>query len=174
MAKRTAPLLPSTELLLAGLGARIGLARLRRRLPAKQLAQRAGMSVNTLRAVEKGHPGVTLGAYAAVFQVLGLESDLAAVLEEDPVGRALQDNRSGQSRVLRKRRTVSKDVPPHQATRRETLDAGPGAASVSGSAAASVSGAGEATGSTPSGAVDTEALMKLLRDSDESVQGGDR
>jgi len=168
MANRTAPLLPSTELLLAGLGGRVGLARLRRRLPAKQVAQRAGMSVNTLRAIEKGHPGVTLGAYAAVLQVLGLESDLAAVLREDPVGRALQDSRPGQSLFVRKRRTHAKDVPSHKPTQRKTPSSEHGAASVP------VSEARGVTGSTPPGAIDTEELMRLLRESDESAQGGDR
>ena len=54
MAKKTAPLLPSTHELLWQFGARLRVARLRRELPAKQVAERAGMSPMTLRSVERG------------------------------------------------------------------------------------------------------------------------
>lgn len=93
MAKKTAPLLPSTDELLCQLGARLRLARLRRKLPAKQVAERAGMSPMTLRSVERGGAGVTLGAYVAVMQVLGVEQDLNLLAQADPVGRELQDSR---------------------------------------------------------------------------------
>ncbi|MDB5072650.1 MAG: family transcriptional regulator [Candidatus Eremiobacteraeota bacterium] len=91
MAKRIAPLLPPLERRLARLGERIRTARLRRRLSAKLVAERAGMSVMTLRNVEKGGMGVTIGAYAAVLHVLGLDGDLDAVAQADPLGRDLQD-----------------------------------------------------------------------------------
>jgi transcriptional regulator with XRE-family HTH domain len=60
-------------------------------LPAKLVAERAGMTVTTLRAVEHGGMGVTIGAYAAVLHVLGLDGDLDAIAEADPLGRDLQD-----------------------------------------------------------------------------------
>ena len=93
MSKRTSPLLPSTERRLRDLGERIRLARLRRKLPAASLAERAGMSPMTLRGIERGGPGVTIGAHAAVLQVLGLEADLDYVGAADAVGRQLQDSR---------------------------------------------------------------------------------
>ncbi|MDQ1260651.1 MAG: hypothetical protein QG643_2477 [Pseudomonadota bacterium] len=93
MAKKTAPLLPSVDELLQRFGERLRLARLRRRLPAKQVAERAGMSPMTLRSLERGGSGVTMGAYLAVMQVLGVESDLDLLAKADPVGRALQDAR---------------------------------------------------------------------------------
>lgn len=93
MAKRTAPILPSVDDLLQQFGERLRLARLRRRLPAKQVAERAGMSPMTLRSLERGGAGVTMGAYLAVMQVLGIEGDLDLLARADPVGRELQDAR---------------------------------------------------------------------------------
>jgi transcriptional regulator with XRE-family HTH domain len=93
MAKKTASLLPVTQQLLAQLGDRLRLARLRRRLTAAQVAERAGMAPMTLRNVERGGAGVTVGAYAAVMQVLGIEKDLALLASADPLGRELQDAR---------------------------------------------------------------------------------
>ena len=91
MAKKTAPLLPATDELLHRFGDRLRLARLRRRLSAKQVAERAGMAPMTLRSLERGGSGVTMGAYLAVMQVLGIEKDLDLLGKADPVGRELQD-----------------------------------------------------------------------------------
>lgn len=99
MSKRIAPLLPPLERRLARLGDRIRAARLRRRLSAKLVAERAGMSVMTLRAVEHGGMGVTIGAYVAVLHVLGLDDDIDAVAKVDSLGRTLQDAALSRGRV---------------------------------------------------------------------------
>ena len=91
MAKKTAPLLPITGELLRQFADRLRLARLRRRLSAKQVAERAGMAPMTLRSLERGGSGVTMGAYLAVMQVLGIEKDLDLLGKADPVGREIQD-----------------------------------------------------------------------------------
>jgi transcriptional regulator with XRE-family HTH domain len=98
MARKTAPLLPRTVRLLIDLGERLELARLRRRLTAKMVAERAGMSVMTLRSLESGGAGVTMGAYLSVMQVLGLEQDLNKVGEADEMGRRLQDAQLSRAR----------------------------------------------------------------------------
>ncbi len=67
------------------------LARLRRKLSAQLVAERAGMSRTTLRAIENGEAGVTLGAYANVLMCLGLENDLARIGRDDELGRKIQD-----------------------------------------------------------------------------------
>ncbi|TWO69492.1 helix-turn-helix domain-containing protein [Caenimonas sedimenti] len=96
MANRTSSLLPATERRLRELGERLRLARLRRKLTAAHLAERAGMAPMTLRGIERGTPGATLGAYAAVMQVLGLDADIDLLGAQDPLGRELQDSRLGQ------------------------------------------------------------------------------
>ena len=75
MARKTVALLPSTERTLEKVGANIKRARLRRNIRAELLAERAGISVDTLSAIEKGVSTVSIGAYAAVLHSLGMEKD---------------------------------------------------------------------------------------------------
>jgi transcriptional regulator with XRE-family HTH domain len=93
VSKTISTLLPPTSELLTRFGERLRLARRRRRLSAKQVAERAGMVPMTLRSVERGGAGVTIGAYVAVMQVLGIEKDIEQLAAADPLGRELQDAR---------------------------------------------------------------------------------
>ncbi len=83
--------LPAVTRLLSALGENLRLARLRRGLSATLVAERAGMSRPTLRAIERGDAGVTLGAVANLLHCLGLEADLGALGRDDALGRKLQD-----------------------------------------------------------------------------------
>jgi transcriptional regulator with XRE-family HTH domain len=91
MSKNRPIILPSLKRVLAELGENIHLARLRRRFSADIVAQRAGISRNTLRAIEQGSPSVAFGAYANVLFSLGLAEDLRLVARDDELGRKLQD-----------------------------------------------------------------------------------
>ena len=73
------------------MGENIKLARLRRKLSAKQVAERAGIGRTTLVEIEKGSPSVSLGNYAQVLMVLGLEKDLLQIAADDVLGRKIQD-----------------------------------------------------------------------------------
>lgn len=91
MAKKKANLLPSSGKLLAVMGENIRMARLRRKLSAEQVAERANITRVTLRNIENGSPSVSMGHYFLVLFVLGLEKDLLKVGADDVLGRKLQD-----------------------------------------------------------------------------------
>ncbi len=91
--------LPSTKVpvpvarALRKLGRDIRDARLRRRIPAAILAERASVSRTTLVKIEKGDPGVSLGIYATVLFALGMVERLADVADarHDAIGRELEE-----------------------------------------------------------------------------------
>lgn len=91
MAKKKIIILPKTKRILSEMGVNIKFARLRRKLSAEQIAERANISRPTLSAIEKGSPTVSVGSYLLVLQVLGLEKDLLLVAKDDELGRKLQD-----------------------------------------------------------------------------------
>ncbi len=98
MGRETSTLLPKHERLLADLGENLRLARLRRKLSAEQVAERAGISRSTLHLMEYGSAGISLGKLVQVLAVLGLEQDLSAVGNDDVLGRKLEDARLTETR----------------------------------------------------------------------------
>jgi len=80
-----------TDKILKELGENIKLARLRRKLSTKQVAERTGIGRTTLYEIERGGSNVNIGNYARVLSVLGLENDLLNVAKDDLLGRKLQD-----------------------------------------------------------------------------------
>ena len=92
MPKKSIVLLPETLNILEQMGLQIKYARLRRKISADIVAERAGISRATLCAIEKGSPSVAMGCYAAVLHALNyMDKDLLLVAKDDELGRKLQD-----------------------------------------------------------------------------------
>ena len=84
-------ILPKTQKILEKMGEQIKLARLRRKLSADLVAERASISRATLWQIEKGNPKVAIGRYAAVLVALGLQADLLNIAKDDVLGKTFQD-----------------------------------------------------------------------------------
>ena len=92
MPKKSIVLLPETKEILEEMGMQIKYARLRRKISADLVAERAGISRATLVSIEKGAPSVAIGCYAAVLHALNyMDRDLLVVAKDDELGRKLQD-----------------------------------------------------------------------------------
>ena len=85
-------IMPDTENILKTMGEQIKMARLRRKLSATLVSERAGVSRSTLWKVENGNPSVAVGIYAAVLHALNnMDKDLLKIAGDDELGRKLQD-----------------------------------------------------------------------------------
>ena len=103
MARKKVVLLPSTERTLQKTGENIKKARLRRNLHAELVAERAGISVDTLSAIEKGVSTVSIGAYAAVLAVLKQDKDLEMIaLDEEGKKQFKEHNLKKRERATKK------------------------------------------------------------------------
>jgi DNA-binding XRE family transcriptional regulator len=103
MDKEKSSIPPSLRRLLGEIGGNIRLARLRRKFSTTLIAERAGISRNTLRAIENGESSASFGAYVMVLFCLGLEQDLKLIARDDELGRKLQDaNLSVKARAPRR------------------------------------------------------------------------
>jgi transcriptional regulator with XRE-family HTH domain len=91
MSKRAITVLPKTGRVLQTMGEQIKLARLRRKLSAELVAERAGISRPTLASIENGQETVSIGHYINVLTALGLEKDFLLIAADDNLGRKLQD-----------------------------------------------------------------------------------
>ena len=91
--KRQNILYPKAAKALLTLGENLRLARRRRKITAGMMAERANLSLMTLRAIERGSPHVSMCNYMAVIACLGFQGDIAAVAANDRLGRDLQDAR---------------------------------------------------------------------------------
>ncbi len=90
MKKKMSPS-PLTKRLLIELGENIKFALLRRNLSIRVIAERVGVSINTITSLEKGTAGVSIGVVANVLHVLGLAEDIKSLARDDIFGRKLQD-----------------------------------------------------------------------------------
>jgi transcriptional regulator with XRE-family HTH domain len=80
---------------LAKLGDDIRTARLRRRIPTTLMAERMMVTRTTLRKVEKGDAGVSMGIYATALFIVGMTQRLyeLADVRDDLVGLQLEEER---------------------------------------------------------------------------------
>ena len=79
---------------LVALGSRLKEARLLRNWTQADIAAKAGLSESSIRKVEAGSPHITVGAYAALLDVLGLPTAFDRVIAQgdDTLGEALGRN----------------------------------------------------------------------------------
>lgn len=86
------------------LGVRLRAARIARDEPMRVFAQRIGVSIPTLRAMEQGRDTVAIKHWANALWALDRLSDLAAVLEEriSPLDLARQQSRPQRRRARRR------------------------------------------------------------------------
>jgi transcriptional regulator with XRE-family HTH domain len=70
-------------------------ARKRRRIPTQIMAERCGITRTTLLKLEKGDPGVSIGAFVTALFVLGLLDRISELADarNDQVGLDLDDER---------------------------------------------------------------------------------
>src|SRR4030088_246207 len=83
------------ELALRELGSAIRVARLRRRQSAQDFASRLGVSLPTLRKLERGDPGVALATFGTALWLIGLLDRLRDLArpEADVLGNVLETSR---------------------------------------------------------------------------------
>jgi len=109
MPSKQPPFYPSQKRILAALGERLRLARLRRKLTIDVTCERAGISRMTLFRAEAGSPAIALGTLLRILAVLGLENDIDLIARDDKAGRLLQD----QALPVRRRRGARARVEAH-------------------------------------------------------------
>jgi transcriptional regulator with XRE-family HTH domain len=91
MSKTTDIIMPKTRKILEQMGEQIKLARPRRRLSTQLVPERAGISRQTLHAIEKGSSTESIGSYAVVLHARNdMDADLLLITSDDEFGRKLQ------------------------------------------------------------------------------------
>lgn len=95
---RPLPLSPETAEALVALGREVRDARLARKLRLDDLAKRAGISVATLKRLEKGDPRLAIGRFLEVLTALSpsLLADVVGAVREDATGDALRRKAMGE------------------------------------------------------------------------------
>ena len=91
MRPRKTLLMPKARKSLEILGQNLKLARIRRRISAALMCERACVSHATLTAIEQGKPSVSMAGYMSVLFCLNMHTDMEKVAADDVLGRELQD-----------------------------------------------------------------------------------
>ena len=91
---------------LCKLGSDIRDARRRRRITMALMAERAGITPDTLKQIEKGNPATSMGGYASVLYSLGMTDRLRDIADprHDLTGQRLEEERLPKRVRMPKRR----------------------------------------------------------------------
>lgn len=113
LGRKRVTILPQTQTVLRQMGDQIKTSRLRRRLPAELVAERAGVSRATVWKVENGDPSVAIGIYAAVLHALNnMDQDLLLIAKDDILGQKLRDlELNKKKRAPKKRKELGRFIP---------------------------------------------------------------
>lgn len=95
------------ELVRIGEGVRV--ARLRRRMTQEELASRVGTTFHTIRKIEQGAPGTSIGAYLRALWVLGLFEDVRLLADPSRDREGLIREASERNQIARPTRSMSRD-----------------------------------------------------------------
>ena len=104
MPRKKKAILPKHQRMLETLGENLRLARLRRHLSSAIVAERAGISRNTLYELEKGSASSSISTLFLVLFVLGLDKDILLLAKDDVLGRKLADAELRSTRIRAPRR----------------------------------------------------------------------
>lgn len=74
---------PETQTILLRLGTKIKNRRKRMFITQVRLAEKALVSRSTITLIEKGRPGVSMGAYLQIMEMLGMRADLEIIATEN-------------------------------------------------------------------------------------------
>ena len=115
--------------ILKKLGSDIRDARLRRRIRASTMAERALISRTTLHKIERGDAGVSMGMYATVLFVLGMHDGISDLADRsrDGIGLDLLEERLPQRVRLTSAARLGGDMHRGGDTRRKGDTRSPGA-----------------------------------------------
>ena len=108
-------LTPRAAIAISTLGRNINIARRKRRLSQRDLAAMMGVSVSTVRRLEGGDPGISLGVLAMAFIALGNIRRFSEVLDvaTDDIG-LLADQEKLPHRIRKRKHPVDITCNDHQ------------------------------------------------------------
>lgn len=94
---------------LGRIGEGLRIARVRRRMTQEELASRVGTTFHTIRRIEQGAPGTSVGVYLKALWVLGLFEDVRLLADPNRDREGLIREASERNQVARPTRSMGRD-----------------------------------------------------------------